>query len=330
MNKDHEGGTLVIPAGVRIDVGENGFRISNPGDIVIHGALDHPLDVIASSDGSVTLDAADPVTLNRIEAPRGEVKLAGELSVRTVYARRVSMVSGKLSAGSIVAEERIELEGEVLQADILATPSVEISDDLKGRATVIECVEEPGPHRLKGGFRLEEYLDLFPAGDEILAKYPDVNAYLDQASSDEAETTDADSSLESIEEVEELEPSSLETADQGDREGEVLTLTDPVHTAPGRPLPESTKEAQSGDDDLYQYLSETYLKVIGCYTGVSLPPQLRTIERLIESRDFVTLKKRITSLWNELIQYHKREGINLGNTVTHNIQKMKQLLQDQV
>ncbi len=331
MKKEIDARTLVLPAGVRIAVGDKGFRIGNEGDVVILGALEEALDEVTSSEGSITLHAKTAMTLDRIEAAHGTVELAGDLTVQTVHARTVVMVSGKLSAGAIVAEESIVLSGDVLAADVLATPRVDISEQVRGRATVIESLNELGPHRLKGGFRLEEYLELFPAGEQILERYPEVKDYLDQQAS-EGDATEAgtDTSLDSAGDIPELEPSSLETADHGDKDGEVLTLTDAVDTAGGKPHATTESLAEGAGDELYQRLSEAYLKVMGCYTDTPLPPPLKTLEGMLEARAFKKLKKRITSLWNELLQYHRREGLDVANTVTHNIQKMTQILQDRV
>ncbi len=324
MKKEIDTQTLVIPAGVQIEHHENGLRVLNDGDIVILGGLGQPLDQVSSTKGSVTLHTEAPLRLERIEAPHGDVDLAGDLTVNTVMANNVLVGSGKLTAGAIVGEASIRLEGDELAADILATPEVEIADHVRGRATVIESNNELGPHRLKGGFRLSEYLDLFPGGEAILDRYPEVKAFLDRQAEQEAGGATEGGSLESIEEIQELEPSSLETTEHPDRDTDVLTLTDAVETKAA-----AAASSQGADDDLYESLYSAFLKVRGCYAG-DIPAPLQTLEGMLEARSFKKLKKRIPALWNELIQYHKQQKLEVANAVTHNIQKMTQILQDRV
>jgi hypothetical protein len=94
---------------------------------------------------------------------------------------------------------------------------------------------------------------------------------------------------------------------------------------------ESTPEVEDDDaedEELYHKLSESFLRIHNCYADLKLPPPLQTIETLIEERRFDVLKRQLTGLWNELLQYHKREGLHIANPVTHNIQDMKRHLQN--
>lgn len=348
MTKRLDERALVIPPGVRIHAGNDGFTIGNLGDVVIHGKLSIALKRLFSEDGSVDLRTEEPVTLEQIDAPHGEVRISGPVDVRRLFGQKILFESGELKAGSMVAEQGITVKGTSLQADFIVSPSVEIDAGIKGRATVIEAQNDLGPHRLKGGFRLDEYLELFPSGEQILEQYPDVKAYLDKTkagkpeeATEEATEAEDETADEDGEEIEELKPASIgDVTSPGEPEGEVLTLTDAVHTAPGRPIGgtepmtletrEPEELVQESTDELYQRLSECYLKIMSCYADVQLPPPLQTLESLLEERRFADLKKQITSLWNELLQYHKREGLNIAHAVTHNVQKMKQLLQEAV
>ncbi len=106
----------------------------------------------------------------------------------------------------------------------------------------------------------------------------------------------------------------------------MLTLTDAVETRSPDTAPVSSKSA---DNELYESLYAAFLKVKNCYAD-EVPAPLQTLEGMLEARSFKKLKKRIPGLWNELIQYHKRRKLEIANVVTHNIQKMTQILQDRV
>ena len=199
-------GAFVLPPGLRLSVEGEALHIHNTGDILIESAPQQPLHTLSSADGDVTLAPGQPVSLQVISAPNGTVTLAGEVTVDSIVAKHVhfkngllkaSMVqalesvaltgtradvdsvvakhirfeTGRLKASVLQALESVALAGTRVDAHVVVAPKVEITGSVKGRATAISSKNELGPHKLKGGFSLSEFVDLLPIGREILEKH---------------------------------------------------------------------------------------------------------------------------------------------------------------
>ena len=199
-------GAFVLPPGLRLSVEGEALHIHNTGDILIESAPEQPLHTLSSADGDVTLAPGQPVSLQVISAPNGTVTLAGEVTVDSIVAKHVrfengllkaSMVqalesvaltgtradidsvvakhirfeTGRLKASVLQALESVALAGTRVDAHVVVAPKVEITGSVKGRATAISSKNELGPHKLKGGFSLSEFVDLLPIGREILEKH---------------------------------------------------------------------------------------------------------------------------------------------------------------
>lgn len=340
MSKVLDDRALVIPSGIRIEVDGEALSIGNQGDVVIRGQVSFQLKRLFSEEGSVVLESATPLTLSRVEAPNGDIRLKGSITVQSLVGRRVALLGGNLTVRQIVADQEVYLSGDSLQADMVLAPRVDIDPRLKGRATVMESKNDIGPNMLKGGFRLDEYLEIFPGGKDLLEQYPDVKARLDGWGNASAS---ADSSI--LAELSAPAPKAEAPAEASPRRRE--TSNEPIEISSAE-VDGNAKSAQDdgsddSDDDndtpresgklmdideLYQHMSDSFLKIIGSYSDVKLPPPLSTLEELIEERKFDAMKKQLTSLWNELLQYHKREGLHISNAVTQNIQEMRRLLSD--
>lgn len=365
MSHPNDEQTLVIPSGFQVESAEEGFSIANTGDVVLRGQVAFPLRHLTSRQGSVVLQGQEAVHIHRIEAPNGDIRVSGNLTAQTLVARRIIMLGGILTARQVVATEEIWLSGDNLQADMVMAPRVDIDPKLKGRATVLESKNDLGPKQLKGGFRLDEYIEIFPGGRDLLEQYPEVKSRLDSwadaspvaESSVAAELLEASrqnlaatssaigSEVRAARQAQNSQPIEISTAEL---EGDVLTLTEADHARKEQLQPEPEAREQEHDEDqddsddaqssqaeespvqdleeLYQRATDTFLKILSNYSDVKLPPPISSIEGLIEERRFEDLKSKINGLWHELLQYHKKERLQVDSTVTHNIQELKKLL----
>jgi len=351
---------FVIPSGVRIEADADGFVLGNRGDVVVGGELSIQVKRLFSEQGDVRLKSPSSLSIGTIEASEGdvllsgtisvdrivaggEVVLSGNLTIDTIIAKRIIFAEGSLTVKSLVAEETISLEGAELKAEMILGPQVNIVGEIRGRANVVEARNEIGPNLLKGGYRLEEYLEMFPGGDTLLDQYPDIKARYGSWSEEASGTAHGNDGASHEEPA-----ARSEVSDGGNSTGEpvrkqVFTLTESVETTVP-PRSESSVEWTSREADaavqtahtehagnheaLYTQLSECYIKIMGCYSDVTLPPPLNALENMIESRQFPQLKAQLTRIWNELLQFHKREGLHIANAVTHNVQEIKKLLQE--
>ncbi len=161
-------GALVLPAGVALHIEEGALSIEHEGDIVIEGVPAQPLHTLTSAKGDVKLCCPEALSLKKISAPEGMVSVTGQVNMQSIEAKEVSFSAGSLKISVVNAAKTIHLSGSKIEADVILAPKVDIASGLKGRASAIECNNEIGPHKLRGGFNLGEFVSLMPTGAAIL------------------------------------------------------------------------------------------------------------------------------------------------------------------
>ncbi len=251
-------GAFVLPPGLRVNLEEEALYIHNTGDILIESPPEQPLHTLSSADGDVTLAPGGPVSLQAITAPNGTVTLAGNVTVdsvvakhirfengllkanalralesvalagtrvdvESVVAKQIRFENGRLKASVIRATESVALAGTRVDAHVVVAPEVEITGSVKGRATAISSRNELGPHKLKGGFSLSEFVDLLPIGREILERHgievpteddEDDEEVEEAPAPQEAEDGEADDDEESLANAEEAAASTDDIVDE--------------------------------------------------------------------------------------------------------------------
>mgnify|MGYP002633480319 CR=1 FL=1 len=287
-------GAFVLPAGVRLSLDGDALSIVNPGDIVIEGAPAQRLDRLSSESGSITLTPEEGVTVGSISAPSGTVTLGGKVTVESIEARRVDFTSGTLKAKLIKASESISVQGKRLEASVLVAPSVDVGSDCKGSAMAIQCDNELGPHKLKGGFSLSEFATMMPGGAELLEAFG-----VEVPDEDEDDDDDDEDQLE-----------SKGPAPPGDDEDTALDGADGGDDVP---------------DEVSLGIAEALEKIRGAYDG-ELPPPVTLLAQLVSDGDYASLKVQINSLWSDLLKHHQKSGLYISNTVTHMFQTVQLLL----
>lgn len=160
--------TLEIPDGTIFELSEEGLTLGHHGDVVIRGDIGHRIKKIFSETGSVRLAAPRDLQVEIVEAKKGSVVINGRARIRSINADEVQLESGDLEARSVVGESRVILNGGTLTTDLLMGAEIYISPEVEGRATVIECHNVLPPHKLRGGFRLTEFMDLLPSAQKTL------------------------------------------------------------------------------------------------------------------------------------------------------------------
>ena len=286
-------GAFVLPAGVKLTLDGDALSIDNPGDIVIEGLPAQKLKTLTSG-GDVTLTPPKSVTLDSIHAPEGIVTIKGRVTVDFIDAADVEFAGGTLKAKVIKASNQAVLSGTKLEADVVVAASVDISPDLKGRATAIQSDNELGAHKLKGGFDLSEFVSLMPGGAELLEAHgiavPEVD---DDDDDDDDDDEDEDEDDE-------------DDDDDGARAG-----------------PESP--AAEVPDDLRDQVEEALGKIQAAYEDEQ-PPPIVLLAKLVIDGDFVGLKVQINTIWSDLLKHHQQTGLYISNTVTHMFQTIQLLM----
>ena len=291
-------GAFVLPAGVKLSLDGDALSIENPGDIVIEGLPAQKLKTLRSG-GDVVLTPPKPVSLDSIHATSGTVTIKGKVTVGFIEANDVDFAGGTLKAKVIKAAGQAVFSGTRLEADVVVAAAVDISPDLKGRATAIQSDNELGAHKLKGGFDLAEFVSLMPGGAELLEAHgievPEVD---DDDDEDEDEDEDED--------------------DEEDEDEDDEPRAGPESEA-------AAVEADPIDGEVLGQVEEALAKIESAYEG-ELPPPIALLGQLVSDGDFVGLKMQINTIWSDLLKHHQQTGLYISNTVTHMFQTIQLLM----
>ncbi len=269
-------GAFVLPAGVVLTLDGGDLSIENPGDIVIEGTPAQPLKNLVSTVGDVVLTPSEAVSVGEIKAS-GTVRVSGKVTAGSISGKRIEFEAGTLKAEALIASEAVQLSGKKLEAQVVVAPEVDISSALKGRATAIQSDNEPGAHKLKGGFSLSEFVDLMPGGAELLQKHGiEVPESDDEDDDDDPAAPGGDAAGDSG-----AEDSHEELVAVADEEGQV-----------GIPA-----EVQSEIED-------SYLKIVEAYGDADPPPPVQLVGKMVEDSELADLKLQINGIWADLIKFH--------------------------
>jgi hypothetical protein len=183
---------------VALHIEEGALSIKHQGDIIIEGVPAQQLHTLTSEKGDVKLACPDTLSLTKVSAPAGTVSVTGKVSMQSIEAKAVDFSAGSLKISVINAGKSINLNGSKIEADVILAPKVDIAAGLKGRASAIECSNEIGPHKLRGGFNLGEFVSLMPTGAAILRAHGiDVPSSEDESADEDDEPEPAGVAAES-------------------------------------------------------------------------------------------------------------------------------------
>lgn len=156
---------FVLPDGVEIEISGEDLTLRYDGDIVLSSSIKpYRMSVHAGGDLVISCDTR----LGTLSAGR-QVFLSGRLEAERVHGRYVVIDTGSVSCRAISATHSIRVGKAKLAVDAVVAPQIEIASDASGRVTVIESHNERGTSKIKGGFSLEEYEELFGSAETFLA-----------------------------------------------------------------------------------------------------------------------------------------------------------------
>lgn len=316
-------GAFVLPAGVRLSFDDGALSIHNEGDIVIEGAPSQRLGTLRSESGSVRLSSAANLALQAIEAPAGDVQLDGKFSLGSIRAKNIDFANGALKVTVLKAGEAVRLAGERVEADVVVAQRVDIAASAKGRATAIQSVEEVGPHKLKGGFSLSEFVGLVPNGADILQAHGiDVPASEDgDEPSDEEPEPAAERSRSSPPRAERPPPPRPAAAPPPPpADSPVLEPFEPsipsipsINFEPEPPTPLAPAQVPA---EVRSAVADAVDKIVLSYRNRETPPPVLLMKRMVDADEWKSLKLQINTIWSDLLKYHQQTDPFISNTVS--------------
>lgn len=347
---DSRRAVLEIPEGAIFEMEQDGLVLGFRDDVIIRGNIGHRLKKIFSETGSIELRSTNELVVETVETKRGSVIIAGAVRAKSIKGARISLVEGSLSARSVNAEASIELKGGTIEADLVMSPEVQVSQTVRGRATVIECQNELGPHQLKGGFRMAEFLEMMPSAQKVIqseaSSIPQLGAARPAAAapppapaaSPAANTATWSATARAVE-VE--EPVATPAADTSGEEATTAPADEQAAAAEGgewageaeAPAPddagaEAAVDAVPPRPPFHGALAEMCEQISRVYQqqGFALPPPVQKLVELIDAGEYASVKGQLTSMWNQLIQYHKESKLPFAVKTTQMFQSIQRTL----
>ncbi len=317
---------FTLPADLSIDLQSADLSISYDGDVVLEQTLGRRLGSIRCG-GDLILDL-DEVG-GTLEAG-GKVVTSAAVNATLIKGAEVHLGGPTIKAKAIAATRKIVIGAARLAVDVILAPEISIAPDASGRVTVIESHNEVGPSKIKGGFNLAEYGELFGDADEFLSQ----RGLAPLGEAIELEIDDEDDAGE------EDEQSEGEGAEEEEDDEDPETVSSEAISAAPPDEPEDEPEEEppllSADDlepvfedEAYQpKLEDAFNRIIACYEGDDLPPAVVRLQELVTSGDHPSLRDSITEIWNGLLGFHQQRGIRPHHQVTHAFNDIHKLVQE--
>ncbi len=292
---------FVLPEALGIEIDEHSFSLRHDGDVVLEQTLGRPIKELRVG-GDLTLRL--PSITGRIVCG-GTLTLHGEVDAEVIEAKRVVIGGQRVRCKAIAAQQHISIGPAEMLVDAILAPHIEIDPSAHGRVKVIQSDNDRSATRIKGGFSLADYEDMFGDADAFLAglglegALPGVTG-----ASEGTPVTAAPALIEEPDEDVQLRPTAVPRAEDSEDTDDPLSLSledlEPV-----------------GDDEVQIKLNDALNRIIASYDGGELPPAVEELRRLINAADRKELADNITAVWNGLLKFHQKRGIRPHHQVTH-------------
>lgn len=302
---------FTLPAGVEIDARGETLSIRHDGDVILEQTMGLRLGEVECG-GDLIL---------RLDRVTGHLRAGGKLvttatvEAEILQATEVHLGNTSIKAHAIAASRRIVIGAADLTVDVIIAPEIVLDPNAHGRVKVIESHNDPGPSKIKGGFDLSEYEELFgdaiglltSLGLEPLGKPSSVPTPPPEPAYEPPEpepTLDEVPPPTPVEEEEDIDdPLSLSIDD-----------LEPVVEEP--------------QDTFQPRLEDALKRIVSCYDDGELPPAVHELESLIRDRRYDDLRDGITEIWNGLLGFHQKRGIRPHHQVTHAFNMIHGLVQE--
>ncbi len=330
--------TFLLPEGLQLDTSADRLDLRYDGDVELASSLGKPLGNLVVG-GNLTIRTGQTVTGEILCG--GVLTVEGEVDAGHLHAAEIVLGRHPVRCRALSAEQKITIGPAVITAEVIIAPEVSIDPKATGRVTVIESQNERGATKIKGGFSLADYEDMFGNSAEFLQQRglrPLSEGASPLAAPPAAVTPD---------------PAPVSVAPPAARKP-TPKLPEPAPTpaaqrrvaAPPPPPPAPVEEEDTDDplslsfddleplvdpsanaakaangasehDDLHQRLNEALGRILACYEGTDVPPAIDELRDLVAQRDYDALRQNITEVWNGLLGFHQKRGIRPHHQVTH-------------
>jgi len=313
---------FILPAGIDLSMDGTTLSLRHDGDVILEQTMGHAIGEIHVT-GDLTLSI--PNTSGSISA-EGSVTINGDLQATSIHGRTVHLTGKSVQATAISATEKVVIGDAKIKVDVICAPQVEIAAGASGRVTVIECSGEANFPRIKGGFSVAEYDEIFGGGEKFLSDRGvsplGTAAPATKAASKPKKKAQPKAKAAPPEPAPEPTPVMVDLDDVDDELEEIEVI---------EALAPDDASAPNGAamESMMPKLTEALDRITSCYEGSELPSAIEDLQAMVENRDYNQLRSQITEVWNGLLGFHQKRGIRPHHQVTHAFNVIHGLIQDQ-
>jgi len=302
--------TFEIPDGIELELTDKTLSIKFDGNVRLTQTLGRAIgEIDATGDVELKLDKV----VGTVRAG-GTLTIKGQVDCVSLHAKEIVLGRKDIKCKAISATDRITIGAAKLAVDGIIAPDINLDGKASGRVTVIESNNDRGASKIKGGFSIADYDDMFGNADAWLA---------DRGLARLGEAPAADSAPG--EDSTEDSPTIVEEEEEEEDVDDPLSLSiDDIEPL----LEQDTEGKPTVDADLYELLADALGRITTCYEDADLPPAVSELQLLVEQRDYDALRANITEVWNGLLGFHQKRGIRPHHQVTHAFNVIHGLVQD--
>ena len=321
---------FVLPKGLELEIADDTLSIRYDGDVSLETAMGRNIgEIHAGGDIRLSLDKVTGTL-----SAGGTLTIDSEVQADVLHGAHIVLGDKPVKCRAISATGSITIGSAKLAVDCIIAPTIQIDPKASGRVTVIECHNELGSSRIKGGFNLTDYDDMFGNADEFLVERglsrlgdageptaPEPSPPAQVAPEAAEPEAPQDLELELDEAEPDPEPEQEEEDDEEDVDDPLSLSIDDIEEILG-------EERGREDGAMHTQLSEALERILGCYEGGDIPPAVSELQILVEQRDYEALRNNITEVWSGLLGFHQKRGIRPHHQVTHAFNMIHGLLQE--
>lgn len=324
---------FTLPAGVDATVRDGLIHLHYDGDVVLE-CMGGALVASVRAEGDLTVLA--PLAKGDLSAG-GKLTLTGSAEVGRLEGEIIEIRGAQIKARAITASKTILIHAAHLTVDVLIAPEIRVDPSADGRVTVIESLGEVGPSKIKGGFSLKEYEEIFGNSLDFLAD----RGLKPLSQEGSASPSAAQAAPKPSAPVTPAQAPPRAPAEVAQRAAEKPAPVTPAKAVKREVVPVEDDEDDDDDpqtlrvedmepleDDLFLKLDEALKKIQACYVDIPQPEAVTRLERLIAAREYGQLRVSITEIWNALLKFHQEKSLRPHHLVTHAFNQIHGLIQN--
>ena len=239
----------------------------------------------------------------------GDATFGGNVTAGTIRASTVSIGGGTVIARGIQGSTRVSVGPAKLTVDAILAPEVNLDARANGRVTVVESHSELAESRIKGGFRLADYAEMFGS----------VSTFLSERG---LTPMDADVPEPAVQAPRPVAPPvvAIAKAVVEAPKGVVEVVKEAAEQAP------ADDPAGAAEHPLHPQLTSAVQRIAECYVDGDVPDAVVHLGNLVEGRRYSEIRGEITQIWSELLKHHQKKGIRILPQVTTTFNSVNSLV----